>query len=160
MEDWENFATEDKTEDLRENGRLSRAVETECFRAREASLAFFSQHSVKTGVRSWGRFCTYFGIDHSCAGAAEVTLTIDDLSVLISRYVAYECGVREVSLDSVSRVYIGAIANGFAMVDQATNFRAAAKTERVRFMVRSFTRLFNTAHSKALRSSWLTVLKS
>jgi hypothetical protein len=60
---------------------------------------------------------------------------------------------------SVRRVFLGAISDGFSMVDQMTNFRAVTRTERVRFFhgpecycYLSRVLLFNTDHPKSVRS--------
>ena len=71
---------------------------------------------------------------------------------MIVRYVSYECGVRQVSPDSISRVYLGAIANRLSLVVHTSNFRAAIKSERVKFVLRGFTRIYNSENPKSLRS--------
>jgi hypothetical protein len=102
-------------------------------------------------VRSWARFCAEFDLDEACVdGRAEPYQQICRYRIV--RYVAYECGVRKVSPDSVSRVYLCAIANGFALIDHSLNFRVAARSERVRFVIRGFMRIYNEINPKVFRS--------
>ena len=70
----------------------------------------------------------------------------------IESYISYECGVRKMSPDSIRKVYLGAIANGFSIIGASSNFRAAMKTESVKFLLRGFTRIYESANPKALRT--------
>jgi hypothetical protein len=62
------------------------------------------------------------------------------------------------SSDSIRKVYLGAIANGFSIIGASFNFRAAMKTESVKFLLRDFTRIYESSNQKTLRTKTIFTL--
>lgn len=108
-----------------------------------ASLSEQSKATYSTAFSTWLRFCAICQLDPF---TTVKDASLEDLCRLTERFIALECGARQIAPQTIFRSYLPGIAYVFDMILPGNHFRAATLSPRCKFMLAGFTKLYAKVH--------------
>ena len=92
-------------------------------------------------MKAWSRFCSVSGVRSNGVG-----YSLEDMEGHVAAFIGFEVGLRGMSPWSIKKTYLGAIASGFVKARIRNEFRAACKSEWIRFLLRGYLNIFSRMH--------------
>ena len=124
-----------------ERGNLQELVAGFGREAMDSSLAANTTATQSSAMKAWVRFCEITGVRADCGG-----YSLEETEGHVVAFIGFEVGLRGMSPSSIKRTYLAAIASGFVKARVRNEFRAACKSEWVRFLLRGYINIYARMH--------------
>ena len=111
-----------------------------------------SKNSLKTyssAWNSWLHFASFYEFNPLCLHSSGRTRSIETLVNRLKLYIGLECGVRQLSPDSIERVYLPGIAKHLDQMQIFSAFREATKHAQINCILGGYQREWHLHHSES-----------